>query len=280
MPPKAKIPEAKFKTQAEWHAYLDSLTHPQLKKVSNALNKILRVDYRLNTKKTKEELLADVKRLYSVNNAEKLMLTIRGIDKDELPKPPAPKPKKLTKQAEAVAGFMSGMQSKAAEMEKTREVSPNKRNLDIDNIVKNWGEEYGDREILGLLFVADYDFNQTWFDHLKKIHMEYMEKQGNAPIINIADETNKYPFHELNDLVRDKVIKEKGFRKWYLGYLRLFNSFNYKLRLKLLTYKLKVLISNVKNSYEAKKEWAKKNNIPTDSMEYYYLDRKLDREIK
>jgi len=125
MPPKAKMPEAKFKNEAEWHSYLESLTHPQLKKVSNTLNKVLRVDYRLNTKKTQAELLADVKRLYTVNNAEKLILAVRGIDKDELPKPPEPKPRQTgKKQAEAVAGFMSGMQSKAAEVEKTKDVKP------------------------------------------------------------------------------------------------------------------------------------------------------------
>jgi len=137
MPPKAKMPEAKFKNEAEWHSYLESLTHPQLKKVSTTLNKILRTEYRLDTKKTKTELLADVKRLYTVNNAEKLILTIREIDKNEMPKPPEPKPKKPTKQekqSQDVSSFMSGMQSKAAEVEKTKDVKPD----NLENLISDY----------------------------------------------------------------------------------------------------------------------------------------------
>ena len=43
-----KLPIANFKTQAEWHIYLDSLNYSQLKKISLALNKILRIDYKLD----------------------------------------------------------------------------------------------------------------------------------------------------------------------------------------------------------------------------------------
>ena len=97
----AKFPVANFKSQSEYHQYLESLTHTQLKKVATALNKILRKEYLLSTKKPKDELLADVKRLYSFNSESKLLTLINsmGIDTEELPGPSMNVRKPTKKQA-------------------------------------------------------------------------------------------------------------------------------------------------------------------------------------
>ena len=82
-----KLPVANFKSQSEWLDYLAKLTPPQTKKVATALNRILRTEYRLNTKKTHSELLEDIKRLYSVNNNTKLLQLVNGIEPNDLPQP-------------------------------------------------------------------------------------------------------------------------------------------------------------------------------------------------
>jgi hypothetical protein len=94
----AKLPIADFKTQAEWHSYLDMLKPTQLKKVSSALNKILRKEFKLDTKKPATELLADVKKLYSVNNSTKLLEIVKGIPAEDLPQPSQNLPKPTKKQ--------------------------------------------------------------------------------------------------------------------------------------------------------------------------------------
>jgi hypothetical protein len=95
----AKLPIADFKTQAEWHAYLDKLKPAQLKKVSSALNKILRTEFKLDTKKPATQLLEDVKKLYSVNNSSKLLEIVKGIPADDLPQPSQNLPKPTKKQS-------------------------------------------------------------------------------------------------------------------------------------------------------------------------------------
>ena len=99
--PAAKLPVADFRTQADWHAYLGKLTATQLKKVATALNKILRTEFRLNTKKPAAELIEDVKKLYSVNNNTKLLEIVKQISADELPQPSQNLPKPTKKQAAA-----------------------------------------------------------------------------------------------------------------------------------------------------------------------------------
>ena len=99
--PAPKLPVADFRTQSDWHAYLGKLTATQLKKVAAALNKILRTEYRLNTKKPAAELIEDVKKLYSVNNNSKLLEIVKGISADELPQPSQNLPKPTKKQAAA-----------------------------------------------------------------------------------------------------------------------------------------------------------------------------------
>ena len=85
--PTSKLPIANFRTQTEWHSYLGKLTPAQLKKVASALNKILRTEFKLNTKKSTLELLEDIKKLYSVNNSSKLLEIVKGIPADDLPQP-------------------------------------------------------------------------------------------------------------------------------------------------------------------------------------------------
>jgi hypothetical protein len=99
--PAAKLPIADFRTQSDWHAYLGKLTHAQLKKVAAALNRILRTEFRLNTKKPATELIEDVKKLYSVNNNTKLLEIVKGIDADQLPQPSQNLPKPTKKQVAA-----------------------------------------------------------------------------------------------------------------------------------------------------------------------------------
>lgn len=99
--PAAKLPVADFRTQSDWHAYLGKLTPAQLKKVAAALNKILRTEFRLNTKKPAAELIEDVKKLYSVNNNSKLLEIVKGISADELPQPSQNLPKPSKKQVAA-----------------------------------------------------------------------------------------------------------------------------------------------------------------------------------
>jgi hypothetical protein len=99
--PVAKLPIADFRTQAQWHAYLGKLTPAQLKKVAAALNRILRIEFRLNTKKPAADLMEDIKKLYSVNNATKLLEIVKSIDADELPQPSQNLPKPTKKQAAA-----------------------------------------------------------------------------------------------------------------------------------------------------------------------------------
>jgi hypothetical protein len=97
--PAAKLPIADFRTQSQWHTYLGKLTPAQLKKVAATLNRILRIEFRLNTKKPAAELVEDIKKLYSVNNATKLLEIVKGIDADELPQPSQNIPKPTKKQA-------------------------------------------------------------------------------------------------------------------------------------------------------------------------------------
>lgn len=99
--PAAKLPIAEFRTQSQWHEYLGKLTAAQLKKVAAALNRILRIEFRLNTKKPTADLMEDIKRLYSVNNNTKLLEIVKGIDADELPQPSQNLPKPTKKQVAA-----------------------------------------------------------------------------------------------------------------------------------------------------------------------------------
>jgi len=98
--PASKLPIADFRTQSQWHEYLGKLTPAQLKKVAAALNRILRVEFRLNTKKPTADLMEDIKKLYSVNNNTKLLEIVKGIDADELPQPSQNLPKPTKKQLE------------------------------------------------------------------------------------------------------------------------------------------------------------------------------------
>ena len=244
MPP--KIPEPKFKTQAEWHAYLDSLTYPQLKKVSASLNKVLRVDYRLDTKKTQADLLADVKKLYSVNNVEKLILAVRGIDKDELPKPKPPAPTKKEKQAGQVAEFMGGMKDMSEQVKKTADVKPKSKveekkmskgeeeeNILVDNWVSsNSGlfDIYLYRDVPGIKpevferfvnskkdFSAEYLIDKFPLKIIKKVYERYGLKGLLKGILNFSK--------NLKDNEKDKIylgshkmpwVKlNDEFQKWY-----------------------------------------------------------------
>jgi len=113
---------------------LDSFSHAKLKKLTKDLN--LHVSIKGYTKLSKEELITELgKRLKYKNN--KLVISIPeseiSIPEDK------PKVKKPTKQAEAVSGFMSGIQSKSAQVEKTKDVKPkSKKEKEEDILIKNW----------------------------------------------------------------------------------------------------------------------------------------------
>jgi hypothetical protein len=67
MPPKT-IDVSSIKTRAEFHAYLGKLTHAQLKKVARELNKTLKKELLIDTKKSHSDLLAEIKQKISFNN--------------------------------------------------------------------------------------------------------------------------------------------------------------------------------------------------------------------
>jgi len=93
-PPKPKMPEAKFNNNLEFHAYLESLTHPQLKKVATALVSNSKKLLTLDKKASREALLEEIKQTFSYDDTHGLIIPEIGIEKDYLPKQPAPKPKK------------------------------------------------------------------------------------------------------------------------------------------------------------------------------------------
>ena len=116
----AKLPVANFKTQSEWLDYLAKLTPAQTKKVATALNKILRTEYRLNTKKAHTELLEDIKRLYSVNNNTKLLELVNGIEAEDLPQPSSNLAKPTKKQAAESARLEGERKAKKLESAKVK----------------------------------------------------------------------------------------------------------------------------------------------------------------
>lgn len=146
--PAAKLPIADFRTQADWHTYLGKLTPAQLKKVAAALNRILRTEFRLNTKKPAAELLEDVKKLYSVNNNTRLLEIVKGIDADQLPQPSQNLPKPTKKQIAAgkeadkarVRKVIEERVSKAKEDMKQAEIT--KKEVEIPNLTYKLTNEY------------------------------------------------------------------------------------------------------------------------------------------
>jgi hypothetical protein len=92
--PKPKMPSPAFNSTDEFHAYLESLTHPQLKKVATALvsktKKLLSVD----KTGSREELLEDIKDTFEYSDVDGgLVIPKVGIFKNDLPKQKQPKEK-------------------------------------------------------------------------------------------------------------------------------------------------------------------------------------------
>ena len=85
-PPKPKMPNPTFKSNAEFHAYLESLTHPQLKKVATALVSATKKLVTVDKKASREELLEEMKQTFRYSDVEEdIILPNVGVDKNTLP---------------------------------------------------------------------------------------------------------------------------------------------------------------------------------------------------
>ena len=221
--PAAKLPVADFRTQADWHAYLGKLTATQLKKVATALNKILRTEFRLNTKKPAAELIEDVKKLYSVNNNTKLLEIVKQISADELPQPSQNLPKPTKKQAAAakeaeksrVRKVIEERVSKAKEEAKQAEIKKKKveipkeiksKNLkeraedDKKLLINNWGDNNYD--LMDIYMYNDYlnvENLQRYVDGIKKKNYSFAINfmASKLPIDIIEEVYNKYGLKTL-----------------------------------------------------------------------------------
>ena len=92
--PKPKMPSPTFKSNDEFHAYLESLTHPQLKKVATALVSKIKKLVTVNKKASREELLEEIKQTFRYSDVdEDIILPNVGVDKNTLPKQKQPKEK-------------------------------------------------------------------------------------------------------------------------------------------------------------------------------------------
>jgi hypothetical protein len=94
-PPKPKMPNATFKSNDEWHTYLESLTHSQLKKVATIVVAKTKKILEVNKKASREELLQQMKATFSYLDFEgtEYLTPSVGILKNDLPKQKEPKEK-------------------------------------------------------------------------------------------------------------------------------------------------------------------------------------------